>query len=340
MATTLIYRRKQERGGAVWGVALAAAVAAVAVGLHHFPNLGIFSALILAIVLGMTVGNTTTIPASWRAGTQFCLKRVLRVSIVLLGLQLSFTQVGQIGVRGMAVVAGSLVGTFLFTVWLGARLGVDRKLAQLIAAGSSICGASAVIAANVVTEGRDEDVAYGVAVVTVFGSISMLVYPLLPRALHLAPAAFGLWTGASIHEVAQVLAAAFQDGAVSGQFGTISKLARVMLLAPTVLTLGMLSARRDSDKGARLDWRSLPIPWFVLGFIAMIGANTLNIIPLEIKTALLGANQFLLALSLAAMGLETSLSKLKQAGIRPMILGAGAWLFIATLSYGLVRLLY
>ncbi|BDI28265.1 membrane protein [Capsulimonas corticalis] len=327
------------RDSALWGMVLAAAVALAAIGLHALPRVGIFSALILSIVLGMAVGNTVAIPEAWRPGIQFSLKRVLRLAIILLGLQLSFTQVGQIGVRGMAVVAGSLLGTFLFTVWLGARLGVERKLTQLIAAGSSICGASAVIAANVVTRGRDEDVAYGVAVVTVFGSVSMFVYPLLPRLLHLTPMAFGLWTGASIHEVAQVIAAAFQDGAVSGQFGTISKLARVMLLAPMVLALGVIDARRNAA-GAKLNPRSIPIPWFVLGFVAMIGVNTWNIIPMEIKTTLIAANQFLLALSLAAMGLETSFAKLKRAGARPMLLGAGAWLFISAFSYLLVRLFY
>src|SRR5260370_28141732 len=117
----------------------------------------------------------------------------------------------------------TLLATFAFTIWMGKLLGVEAKLAQLMAAGTSICGASAVIATNTVTNADDEDVAYAVACVTVFGSIAMFVYPLLPSLLHLDPYAFGLWSGASIHEIAQVVAASFQDGQRAGEFATIAK---------------------------------------------------------------------------------------------------------------------
>ena len=120
----------------------------------------------------------------------------------------------------------------------------------MIAAGTSICGASAVIATNTVTKAHDEDVAYAVACVTVFGSIAMFVYPLLPGLLHLDPHAFGLWSGASIHEIAQVVAAAFQDGQQAGEFGTIAKLSRVMMLAPVVIGLGLMAARRQRRASA------------------------------------------------------------------------------------------
>jgi len=323
----------------LYGIALTSAVAAVAVWLHSLPVVGTFSALILAIVIGMAVRNTIGVPAAASAGIAFCLRKVLRLAIILLGLQISFVQVAQVGGRGLGIVAGTLAATFMFTVWLGERMGVDRKLAQLIAAGSSICGASAVIATNVVTKGKDEDVAYGVAVVTVFGSLSMFLYPGLEHLLLLTPKAYGLWAGASIHEVAQVIAAAFQYGKLAGQFGTISKLSRVMFLAPTVLILGFLEARSKTG-GDKLDVKKIPIPWFVLGFIAMIGFNTLGILPAYVKAAIIGINQFLLAVSLAAMGLETSVVKLRQKGIKPLLLGASAWIFISAFSLILVRLFY
>jgi uncharacterized integral membrane protein (TIGR00698 family) len=117
----------------------------------------------------------------------------------------------------------------VFTIWFGKLIGVDRKLTELIAAGTSICGASAVIATNTVTNTHGEDVAYAVACVTIFGSLSMLAYPLLPILLHLDPQAYGLWAGASIHEIAMVVAAAFQNGQAARQFGTIAKLSRVMM---------------------------------------------------------------------------------------------------------------
>src|SRR5690606_19143770 len=143
-------------------------------------------------------------------------------------------------------------------------LGVDRKLSELIAAGTSICGASAVIATNTVTKAPDEDVAYAVACVTIFGSIAMFTYPLLPGLLGLDPQAFGLWAGASIHEIAQVVAAAFQGGEQAGQFGTIAKLSRVMFLAPMVIGLGILSVRSAADDAAK-GRSNVAIPWFVIG---------------------------------------------------------------------------
>ena len=124
------------------------------------------------------------------------LRRILRFAIVLLGLQLTAAQVIDVGATGIGIIAVTLAATFVFTIWLGRVLGVDRKLTELIAAGTSICGASAIIATNTVTRARGEDAAYALACVTVFGSIAMFVYPMLgslctsvrtPTACGLAP---------------------------------------------------------------------------------------------------------------------------------------------------------
>src|SRR5271168_4029353 len=226
----------------IWpGLLLTSAIAGAAFALRQVPGVATFSPMILAIVIGITFHNLIGTPARAKTGVAFSLRKVLRFAIILLGLQLTAEQVLEVGATGLAVIALTLVGTFVFTIWLGRLLGVERKLAELIAAGTSICGASAVIATNTVTDAPDEDVAYAVACVTVFGSIAMFAYPLLPGLLHLDPHAFGLWTGASIHEIAQVVAATFQDGKAAGDFGTIAKLSRVTMLAPVVITLGLLA---------------------------------------------------------------------------------------------------
>ncbi len=321
------------------GIILTSGLALLATFLHTLPGLKLFSPLILAILLGILVRNTVGTPQVCQLGITFSLKRILKLAIILLGLQLSLEQVIDVGVVGLSIVTLTLIATFVFTCWLGKRLGVNRKLAQLIAAGASICGASAVIATNVVVDGHDEDVAYAVAMVTVFGTASMLLYPLLPGLFALTPQAFGLWCGASIHEVAQVIAAAFQDGKVSGEIATISKLSRVMLLAPMVMGLGLISARKQQN-GKKLNLRQMPIPWFVLYFLGMIILNSLNIFPEGAKAVVIQIDQFLLAISLAAMGLETSLLKLKQAGIKPLYLGAASWLFVSIFSLALVKIFY
>jgi uncharacterized integral membrane protein (TIGR00698 family) len=324
------------------GLLLATAVATSGYLLRRLPGMTTFSPMILAILLGMAFHNLIGTPAFAKSGVTFSLRRLLRIGIILLGLQLTITQVIEVGNRGILIIAATLVATFAFTLWMGKLLGVDRKLAQLIAAGTSICGASAVIATNTVTNAHDEDVAYAVACVTVFGSVAMFIYPLLPELLHLDPHAFGLWTGASVHEIAQVVAAAFQDGTTAGEFGTIAKLSRVMLLAPVVLTLGWMAARntakRDPDAMAVSASRP-PMPWFVFGFVALVGLNSLIAIPAANKVWIAAVTTFLLSVALAAMGLETDFRKLTAKGVRPALLGLLAFLFIASFSLGLIKLI-
>lgn len=321
--------------GILPGLFLTALVAGSAFALRQLPLLAGFSPMILAIVIGIAFHNMVGTPAWARPGVTFSMRRLLRLAIILLGLQLTAGQVAEVGGRGFAIIAASLLATFVFTVRVGQWLGVDRKLAQLIAAGTSICGASAVIATNTVTDAADEDVAYAVACVTVFGTIAMFGYPLLPGLLHLDPHAFGLWSGASIHEIAQVVAAAFQNGQESGEFGTVAKLSRVMLLAPMVIGLGLL-ASRGTGKGQTK--ARPPLPWFVLGFVALVGINSLVTIPAETKVWIVGVTTFLLTLALAAMGLETDIRKLAAKGFRPALLGALAFLFIAGFSLALIKL--
>ncbi len=318
------------------GVLLAAALAWMARWLHTIPAVSGVSALMFAILLGIGVRNTIGMHPALQPGIKFSMRRLLRLAIMLLGFQLSLHEIQQVGGIGFLIVATTLVCTFLFTVRLGKLLGVDPKLTELLAAGTSICGASAVVATNTVTDGTDEDVAYAIAVVTALGTASVVLYPLASAAMTMPAASYGLWTGASIHEIAQVIAAAFQGGPVSAQYGTISKLSRVMLLAPVVFLLGYLADRkRGSGEGGKV-----PFPLFLVGFLAMIGVNSTGLLTAEWTARLVFVNQFLLALALAAMGLETSVRKLIGEGLRPFLVGAGAWCFISALSLGLIRALY
>src|ERR1700749_4511112 len=238
-------------GRGIWpGLVVAAVAAAAAYAVRQLPVMTTFSPMILAIVIGIAFHNIVGTPSWAKEGVTFSMRRLLRIAIILLGLQLTITQVTEVGGRGIGIIAATLVTTFAFTVWMGKLLRVDRKLAQLIAAGTSICGASAVIATNTAINAHDEDVAYAVACVTVFGSVAMFGYPLLPGLLHLDPHDFGLWSGASIHEIAQVVAASFQGGQKAGEFGTIAKLSRVMLLAPTVIALGLIATRSSKRVGS------------------------------------------------------------------------------------------
>lgn len=331
----------ERRTDGIWpGLLLTAVIVAAAFGVRGLPMVGVLSPMILSIVLGIAFRNLVGTPARTKPGITFALRRILRLAIALLGLQITAAQLAEVGFAGFAVVALTLIGTFLFTVGLGRLLGVERKLAELIAAGTSICGASAVIATNTVTRAPDEDVAYAVACVTVFGSLAMFLYPLLPGLLALDAHAYGLWTGASIHEIAQVVAAAYQQGQAAGEFGTVAKLSRVMLLAPMVIGLGLLATRRMRRGGHDHGHAPArpPMPWFVLGFLALVVVNSVVIIPPEAKALLILATTVMLSISLAAMGLETDIGKLRAKGLRPFFLGLAASIFIALFSLMLVKL--
>jgi uncharacterized integral membrane protein (TIGR00698 family) len=318
------------------GIALATAIAAAAFAARAVPDVGSLSPMILAIVIGMAFHNLIGTPALARPGIAFSMKRLLRAAIVLLGFQLTLSQVLSVGGRGLLVVAATLGATFLFTLGAGRLLGVDRKLTELIAAGTSICGASAIIATNAVTEAQDEDVTYAIACVTIFGSIAMFTYPAFSGLLHLDAPAYGLWCGSSIHEIAQVVAASFQNGQRAGEIGTLVKLARVLLLAPVVFALG--ARNRFAASHARVAAARPPLPWFVLGFVALVALNSVVTIPDADRKLIATLNPFLLTVALAAMGLETDISRLYARGGRPAILGALAFLFIAAFSLLLIKL--
>lgn len=316
------------------GLALTFGIAILAMAVQRLSGIPALSPLVVAMVLGIAVRNLTGTPAAARPGITFSLRRILRFAIVLLGFQLTLAQLRAVGVPGLAVISVTLVATFVFTKWAGRALGVERRLAELIAAGTSICGASAVIATNTVTRGSDEDVAYAIACVTVFGSLSMIAMPVIGTLMGMDAAHYGIWTGATIHEVAQVVGAGFQHGAEAGQAATVAKLSRVILLAPMILALGVLARRRgDGGQG------SAPTPWFVLGFAAVVLLNSALPLPEAARAHVVTLTAFLLTVALAAMGLETDLRKLRAKGMRPLALGALAWLFISGLGFTLVGLI-
>ncbi|RNJ47072.1 hypothetical protein B5V01_33210 [Mesorhizobium erdmanii] len=320
--------------GIIPGLVLVAMITAVAFSAHNVSGFALFSPMILAVVAGMVYSNVLGTPAHAKAGIAFSQKRLLRFAIVLLGFQLTLGQVVSIGAGGVGIVAATLGATFVFTITLGRLIGVDRKLAQLIAAGTSICGASAIVATNIVTDARDEDVTYAVASITLFGTVAMLGFPLLAPALGLDQHAFGLWAGASIHEVAQVIGAGFQNGTQSGEIATVAKLTRVTMLAPMVIALGLMARRKTS--GGQQAARP-PMPWFVAAFVAVVALNSLVTMPAEVKSAMALATTIMLTMGLAAMGLQADISQLRSRGLRPLALAFCAFLFIGCFSLVLVK---
>ncbi|WP_274626272.1 YeiH family protein [Arvimicrobium flavum] len=316
------------------GIVLATTIAAACLTFRSLSGISSLSPMILAIVVGIAVQNLWGAPASALPGIAFSAKRLLRLGIVLLGLQLTLTQVLSLGGGAVAILAATLLATFFAIRLAGRALGVDRALTDLIAAGTAVCGASAVVAANTVSRGSDEDVAYAIACVSILGSISMFVYPLLAQPLGLDDVGFGLWVGATVHEVAQVAAAAFQHSDAAGQYGTVSKLTRVVMLAPLVLGMAVFATSRGEGE-ARAE---TPVPWFVLGFVCMVIVNSAVELPAIVAENVGLVTNFLLASALAAIGLQINAGRLRAKGAKPLLLGVFGWLFIAVFGLAALKL--
>lgn len=321
------------------GLAFCAAIAGTASSIRFLPGMAAISPMVVAFGVGIAVSALSGSLPVMAPGNRFAAKTMLRFAVGLLGLQLTLHDLADLGAVTLLVVLAVFVATFLFTKWLGRILGVEERLTELIAAGTSVCGASAIIATNAVTKARDQDVGYAVAAVSLMGTVWMVVYPLLYGLLDLDLYTYSLWAGSSVHEVAQVVAAAFQVDPAAGQIAVPVKLARVALLAPLVLTLGWLRFRREgAAAAASFRWQQI-FPLFMVGFIALVAVNSAVAIPGHWRGVVAQITTFLLTMSLGAIGLETSVRDLRHQGIRPMVLTAAAALFIATLSLVLIMAL-
>ncbi len=333
-----------------YGLLLSAAVAIAGMQLGKINWLSQhgFSALTVAIVVGMILGNTIypQIAHQCGRGVDYSKKMLLRAGIVLFGLKLSLLDIAHVGWTGVLIDTVMLASTFILAAVLGTRVfGMDRKAAMLIGAGSAICGAAAVMAAEPVVKGRAEQVTVAVATVVVFGTIGIFFYPVLYN-LHLpflpvSTAAFGIYEGSTIHEVAQVAAAAASTGTDGGAAGTavIAKLVRVMMLAPFLIILSAWLARdpeheREHAANGVAKKPKIVIPWFAFGFVAVVILNTFNnsihLIPKSIIGMTIDLDTLLLSMAMGALGLATHIGSIRQAGIKPLLLATVlfAWLVI------------
>lgn len=318
------------------GVILVAVVTAASYGLHSTPYLSVLSPMITAILVGMLVANTSGVPPLALPGIALCGRRLLRAAVALLGLQLTYTQIAELGGLGLASAAIALASTFLFTLWIGRLLGVEKDLRYLLAGGVSICGASAVAAVGSAVRAKDEDVSYAIACITIFGTAAMFVYPLLKAGFGLDSNGYGQWIGLSVHEVAQVVGASFQGGMKDGEVAVLTKLARVAMLAPMVICISLFAMRGQrtndgSGKGASI------VPMFIVVFFGFVVVNTFGLIPEGARSVLVGLTPVLLSAALGALGLGTHFAQVRARGLHPLILAGVSTLFIAAISLLLVK---
>ncbi|MDR7330527.1 YeiH family protein [Corynebacterium guangdongense] len=289
----------------------------------------------LAILLGAFLANAIRLPEVIEPGIAFCARHVLRIGIVLLGLQIPLSEVLGLGWQPLLAVLAVVAGGMASTVWLGRRLGVDEQLTLLIAAGFSVCGAAAVAGAQTVVRASREKMATALALVILFGTLAIGLVPVLGALFGLSSAATGAWAGATIHEVAQVVAAA---GVVGGpestamQYAVVVKLSRVVLLAAVVAYLAVHLRRRGLATVAHAPDRAPLVPGFVVGFLAMVVLASTGAVPAPVLDIPSRLQSVLLAMAMFALGCGVKFSELRTIGWRPFVLGALASTVVAAIG--------
>ena len=303
------------------------------------------SPMIIGIVLGMIYANSLRnhLPETWVPGIQFCSKKILRLGIILYGFRLTFTDVIAVGAAGMLIDAIVVAVTILGGIGIGKLLKMDSETALLTSVGSGICGAAAVLGAESTIQTKPFKTAVAVATVVIFGTIAMFIYPVAYRAriLGLSPGEMGIFAGSTLHEVAHAVGAGNAMGEEIASTAIIVKMIRVMLLVPVLLILAYwVALKRSKSENAGSGKAKIAIPWFALGFLAVIGFNSFDLLPAVAVDTINYIDTFLLTMAMAALGAETSIDKFRKAGPKPFILAAilfvwlmvGGWLMAKFLA--------
>lgn len=335
-------RHIQQRNGMIFGLILATIISVISIALgelQFFKKLG-FSAVTISIVLGIIVGNTfyKTLEKNYHVhvGVNFAKSKLLRLGIILFGFKLTFKEVASIGINGVIVDALVLTSTFLLCLYLGKLMKMDKQTVMLIGAGSSICGAAAVMASEPVVRAHAEKVSVAVATVVLYGTIAMFLYPEIYhwKIWAMSDNQFGVYIGSTIHEVAQVYAAGATVSDEVLNIAVTSKMVRVMMLAPFLLVLAIVlgkHSRHEQQDSHHHNKKKIVIPWFAVLFIVMVGVHSLVPMNETLVTWLITISGFCLTMAMGSLGLTTHIGAIKQAGIKPLLLAAilFVWLIVA-----------
>lgn len=299
------------------------------------------SPMIVGIVLGMLYANSlrNNLPDTWVPGIQFCSKRVLRIGIILYGFRLTFQDVTAVGVPAICVDAIVVTVTILGGMLIGRMLKMDRELTLLTSVGSGICGAAAVLGAESAIRTQPYKTAVAVSTVVIFGTIAMFVYPVLYRngVFDLSPEEMGIFTGATVHEVAHVVGAGNAMGKAVSDPAIIVKMIRVMMLVPVLLVISYAMARAAVAGGGTKSGGKVSMPWFAILFLVVIGFNSFNLLSADVVGFINNFDTFLLTMAMTALGAETSIDKFRKAGFKPFLLALILFVWLIGGGYCLAK---
>ena len=297
------------------------------------------SQLLIAVLLGLFIGSAFGHRKVFQPGLQFAIKWLLRLAVILLGFRVTLQDLWGIGIEPILVALIVLISTFAFITWIAQKVfRLDRTMALLLAAGSSICGASAILATAILLRAKPQQVSLAVAIITLISTAALFFYPIaysLGYLPHMDPADYGVFVGATIYEVAQVVSAGYAVSDIAGITAIVVKLSKVVFMVPGLLLLGLWLRRYDPQKIST----RFPIPLFVLGFLGAVIINSLNVLPTPLLSSISQIDLFLFTMVMVAFGLETRGVKSPEKGwiTKPLLAAIAGLLFSISLGYSLVR---
>ncbi|GAP21529.1 YeiH family protein [Leptolinea tardivitalis] len=306
------------------GISLSLALATVGYWLGKiFPIIG---GAVFSILLGILLASVWKRPAFFETGIRFTSKYILQLAVILLGFEMSIGSVLVVGRQSLWVIIVTLSTSFLVVFLAGRFLKVNRTLRVLIGVGTAICGGSAIAAASSAIQAKDQDVSYSISTIFLFNVIAVFLFPPMGRLLGLSDTGFGMWAGTAINDTSSVVAASYAFSNAAGNFATIVKLTRSLMIVPITLILAIAYARINGDKN-KFSFIKV-FPWFVIGFLATAIVTSLGFIPAENSHFLAWIGKFLIMTAMAAIGLNTNIQKFITAGPRALSLGGITWLAV------------
>ena len=317
--------KTKKHGLFVLGVAICFAVAGLSVLVEKLIPGDLLGASIIALFMG-TIINSFFHPDWMKPALKFTSKKILKAAIVLLGASLSINTIMSVGKMTFFVMIFTFAMCFGGGSFIRKLFGLNWKLSNLISAGTGICGGSAVAAIAPVIDADDKDIAFAMSSTFLFDMVMVALYPLMGKALGMSDIAYGIWAGTSVNDTASVVASGYAFSEAAGDFATMVKLTRTIAIIPTVLVFAYIGTRmkqrqmQTANGGKKVNVLKI-VPWFIGGFLVLAVVNSVGLIPTAVSGVMKGASKYLMVTALAAIGLGTSITDFKKAGLAPMFYG-------------------
>jgi uncharacterized integral membrane protein (TIGR00698 family) len=302
------------------GFILSGGIAAVAYAISLILPAGILGETLIALIIGMLLNPLVCRYEVFDLGIKWTSKNILRAGIILAGITLSFSQVIQAGKYALILMLFTLTTSFGVGYLCKKIFKINWKLSSLLSVSTAICGGTAVATLGPTIRAKNRDIAYAISATFIFDIITVIAFPWIGRLLGLSDTGYGLWIGTAVNDTSSVVAAGYAFSGAAGSLATIVKLTRTLFIVPIVLVFSWIYTKKESQTAGKVNIRKI-FPWFILGFLAVVGIRSTGFVPDHIVAGTSHLSKFFLSMALAAIGLKTSMKEVAGVGIKPMIAG-------------------